>query len=78
MQCVLHASGETRGVSGAGPMGEYRIYFLDERGRIARAEDIESVDDSEASAQARERRHAHLIEVWQGSRLAAIVEPGRD
>ena len=59
-------------------MGHYRIYFLDERGRIARAEDIDGADDAAASAQARSRRHPHYIEVWQSSRLAAVVEPCQD
>jgi hypothetical protein len=77
MLLFSHASAKTRGVSGADPMGHYRIYFLDERGRIARAEDIDSVDDAAALAKARERHHPHHIEVWQSNRLAAIVEPWR-
>jgi len=59
-------------------MDHYRIYFLDERGRIARAEDIDSMDDAAAEAQARERHHPHHVEVWQSSRLTAIVEPWPD
>jgi len=56
-------------------MGHYRIYFLDERGRIVRAEDIDCADDADASAQARARRHPHPIEIWQRNRLAGVVEP---
>lgn len=58
-------------------MGHYRLYFLGHEGRFLRAQDIEVESDQEAVQAARELDHAHCIEVWQGARLVAKVDPAK-
>jgi hypothetical protein len=54
---------------------QYRLYCLDQRGRISLAEWIDAADDEDAI------RHAQLLkrdgrkcEVWHGTRLVARLE----
>lgn len=54
-------------------MGHYRLYFLDERGRIEKPLDLECETDQQALTLAREHRHQHEVELWQGARLVGRV-----
>jgi hypothetical protein len=64
---------------GAGRMGEYRFYCLDEDGHIGLAEWIEADDDGDAIAKVRKARpDATKCEIWQKNRLVVgIDETGR-
>lgn len=60
-------------------MGHYRLYFLDERGRIVRPLDLECDTDQQALTLAREHRRQHGMELWQGTRLVGrIPSPAAD
>jgi len=50
-------------------MGHYRLYFLDEQGRINRALDLECADDEEAVSRVSEHRYQYGLELWEGARL---------
>ena len=58
-------------------MKNYKIYSLDQVGRIDRAQDMECADDLDALDWAEKTAgHGPGLEVWQGSRLVARVKPG--
>ena len=53
---------------------DYRLYILDAKGRIARAEVLSLASEEEALAAARERaRTGKPVEVWHGSAMLAHV-----
>ena len=54
-------------------MTDYRLYCLDEHGKIAEAEWIEASSDYEAIVIARAKRLSVNCELWEGSRLVANV-----
>jgi hypothetical protein len=55
-------------------MTDYRIYCLDATGHIGLADWIEAATDEDAVAQARRtKRNALKCEVWQRSRLVAVL-----
>lgn len=55
-------------------MTDYRIYCLDATGHIGLADWIEAATDEDAVAQARRmKRDALKCEVWQRSRLVAVL-----
>jgi hypothetical protein len=49
-------------------MPGYRLYFLDEMGRVRRRQDLECTDDKEAVAVARAMKHPYGKELWSGTR----------
>ncbi len=59
-------------------MVSYRLYRLDEAGKISSAEWIEATDDEDAARQARIRSIDGTCEVWDRNRLIARIEPGKD
>lgn len=54
-------------------MAEYRLYCLDDRGRIARRHDIEAPDDSAAVEAARAHDSPADCELWSGPRKVALL-----
>jgi len=54
-------------------LAEYRLYCLDKRGRIARRQDIEAVDDGAAIEFARTVEPDQDCELWSGSRKVALI-----
>jgi hypothetical protein len=54
-------------------MRNYRLYYLDPHGHVARAEDIETSDDLSALDAAKGRRGEHPIEIWQEARRVACL-----
>jgi hypothetical protein len=54
-------------------MPDYRLYCLDELGKIAQAEWIEAGSDDEAIVIARAKQLAVDCEIWEGNRLIANV-----
>lgn len=56
-------------------VGDYRLYRLDESGRIVSAEWIEAADDEQALVKARDLCHGALHELWDHHRLVARIEP---
>jgi regulator of RNase E activity RraA len=57
-------------------MHEYRIYILDENGRIAGpATTLECVDDRAAVAQAQQQLNGRALEVWNGARKVVRLDP---
>ena len=59
-------------------MVSYRLYRLDEAGKISSAEWIEATDDEDAARAARLRSKGGTCEIWQRNRLIARIEPGKD
>ncbi len=59
-------------------MVSYRLYLLDEAGKISSAEWIEATDDEDAARQARFRSQDGTCEVWERNRLIARIEPATD
>ena len=57
-------------------MRRYRIYALDEAGRVARSHDFDCRDDLLALAEGERQSDANAVEVWEGARLVARVKPG--
>ena len=56
-------------------MTDYRVYCLDAKGHIGLADWIEAATDEDAVAQARRmKRDALKCEVWQRSRLVAVLD----
>ena len=55
---------------------EYRLYWLDETGRIAGARSFSARDDLMALHEAEGACEKNAIEVWQGTRLVARVKLG--
>jgi hypothetical protein len=59
-------------------MLEYRLYCLDERGRILHSHDFEAADDQEAIQIADRREHPHFAgELWQRGRKVEVI-PAKD
>ena len=57
-------------------MHEYRIYILDENGRIAGpATVLECLDDQAAVAQAQQHLNGGAVEVWNGARMVVRLGP---
>jgi hypothetical protein len=54
-------------------MIEYKLYFLDHRGRIARRHDIVAADDAAAAEQARAHANGTDCELWSGTRKVATL-----
>jgi hypothetical protein len=55
-------------------MGEYRLYCLNDRGRLGLAELIPADSDEEAVSKARElKANAQKCEVWCENRLVAAL-----
>jgi hypothetical protein len=50
-------------------MAGYRIYFLDENGRIRDAAELECKDDQEAVQLADARHDGRAMELWSGARI---------
>jgi hypothetical protein len=53
----------------------YHLYFLKADGRIAHVLPVDGADDEEAERCLETHRHAHMIELWDGSRLVGRYEP---
>ena len=58
---------------GGSVLAEYRLYCLDKRGRIARRQELEAIDDGAAIEVARRLEPDHDCELWSGSRKVALV-----
>jgi hypothetical protein len=58
-------------------MPDYKLYFLDEDGRIRRALDLECRDDEQALSVVREHVSDQAMELWCGRRLVRGFPPGR-
>lgn len=58
-------------------MPKYRMYSLNEFGRISYAEDLDADDDQQAVALVRELSPgARICEVWERRRLVATIKAG--
>jgi hypothetical protein len=56
-------------------VASYRLYCLDQTGRISLADWIEATDDTDAIRQAHQlRRDARKCEVWEDRRLVAHLD----
>jgi len=58
-------------------MPDYRLYFLNEFGKILRAEVATADTDEEACTAALALDHADAIEIWELRRMVAKVYPKR-
>ena len=58
-------------------MPSYRLYFHNEDGYFARAENIDVSDDEVALSEARALNHRHCVEVWCEDRKVGMVQPPR-
>jgi hypothetical protein len=57
-------------------MHDYRIFTLDEKGRIAGpAMTLECVDDQAAVARAQQHVNGRAVEVWKGARMVVRLDP---
>ncbi|MDB5423508.1 MAG: hypothetical protein JWQ29_924 [Phenylobacterium sp.] len=54
-------------------MAGYRLYFLDDNGRIKDAVEFESDGDDEALAQAEARHDGRAMELWSGARMVRKI-----
>jgi hypothetical protein len=54
-------------------MPEYKVYCLDEAGRIAMWVNLNCDDDRDALKRAREFCGGHNVELWQGDRKLFVV-----
>ena len=62
-------------VSGGKPMPDYRLYSLDEFGKISFGEELTANRDEDAIAKASDiKRRTLKCEVWQGRRLVATID----
>jgi hypothetical protein len=50
-------------------VADYRLYFLDEAGRIQQGVDLECATDEEAIEVAEQHRDGHDLELWSGARV---------
>ena len=57
-------------------MQDYKIYILDQKGRIALAYDFEGADDQSAVEESKKHSDNSDIEIWQRSRLVARISQG--
>ena len=53
----------------------YRLYYLNEGGSIWRAVDLDCVDDETALKEAAKHLSQWGLELWQGTRVVARLEP---
>lgn len=60
-------------------MADYRIYFVDARGRVSMGETLGSVDEEQALALLADAHQpdAEFVELWFGGRLVRRVPNGR-
>jgi hypothetical protein len=59
-------------------MHEYRIFTLDENGRVAgSAMTLECIDDHAAVARAQQHLNGRAVEVWKGARMVVRLDPLR-
>jgi hypothetical protein len=54
-------------------MAGYRLYFLDDNGRIRDAAEFECADDVEALTQAHSRADGRDMELWSGARVVSKI-----
>jgi hypothetical protein len=57
-------------------MAGYRLYFLDDNGRIRDAAEFECDGDDDALAQARSRADGRDMELWSGTRVVCKIASG--
>ena len=50
-------------------MAGYRLYFLDDTGRIRDADEFEAEHDEDALAQAQARHDGRAMDLWSGVRV---------
>lgn len=55
-------------------MAGYRLYFLDDNGRIRDAAEFECADDAEALTQALSRADGRDMELWSGARVVSKID----
>jgi hypothetical protein len=55
-------------------MAGYRLYFLDDNGRIRDAAEFECDGDAEALAQAESRADGRDMELWSGARVVRKID----
>jgi len=58
-------------------MDDYRLFCIDGSGRFTMSHEFEAADDAEALAKARGMRLSVKCELWQRSRMVAVLEPHR-
>jgi hypothetical protein len=57
-------------------MPEYRFYLMDKRGHIDRPPVTQDLpDDDAARAEAKQLDDDHAVEIWQGARIVAHLDP---
>ncbi len=56
-------------------MTHYRLYFLDPKDHIRHAISLECVDDAQALATVEDHRDGRTLELWEGARRVARLEP---
>ncbi len=59
-------------------MPHYRIYFLNDKGRIRHAVDIECPTDDDALRVVQERKDGRAMELWEGARKVAEISKPAD
>ena len=57
-------------------MSEYKLYCLDQRGRIAQRHEYEAADDAAAIELARAQHPNATCELWSGTRKVALLPAG--
>ena len=55
-------------------MPDYRLYCLNNHGRIVKAHDVEARNDEEAIAAAKDMQLPSKCELWDKDRLVAEIE----
>ena len=68
--CEAHTSAKK-------PLPHYRVYFLDEDGHRAFAQDLAAADDREAVKKARQLLDRQDVELWDGERLVGRSDHDR-
>lgn len=54
-------------------MAGYRLYFLDDNGRIRDAAEFECAADEHALAEAEQRHDGRAMELWSGARMVSRI-----
>jgi hypothetical protein len=54
-------------------MAGYRLYFLDDNGRIRDAHEFESEGDDDALTEAEARHDGRAMELWSGARVVRKI-----
>ena len=57
-------------------MAEYKLYCLDDRGRIRQRHEYEAPDDDAALTRARAEFPNDTCELWSGTRKVALIPAG--